>query len=108
MLHGKKAAENSEQAAKEAFSGNSLGSNLPSIKIKAKDLDQRISIIELVVLSKLETSKSEIRRLIKGNAIKINDKTISDEKLIINNKLFNNNYLKLSIGKKRHIKIEKN
>jgi tyrosyl-tRNA synthetase len=107
MLHGKKAAENSEQAAKEAFSGNSLGSNLPSIKIKAKDLDQRISIIELVVLSKLETSKSEIRRLIKGNAIKINDKTISDEKLIINNKLFNNNYLKLSIGKKRHIKIEK-
>ena len=108
MLHGKKAAENSEQAAKEAFSGNSLGSNLPSIKIKAKDLDQRISIIELIVLSKLETSKSEIRRLIKGNAIKINDKTISDEKLIINNKLFNNNYLKLSIGKKRHIKIEKN
>ncbi|WP_435148350.1 tyrosine--tRNA ligase [Candidatus Pelagibacter bacterium nBUS_32] len=107
MLHGKKAAENSEQAAKEAFSGNSLGSNLPSIKIKAKDLDQRISIIELVILSKLETSKSEIRRLIKGNAIKINDKTISDEKLIINNKLFNNNYLKLSIGKKRHIKIEK-
>ena len=80
---------------------------MPSIKIKAKDLDQRISIIELVVLSKLETSKSEIRRLIKGNAIKINDKTISDEKLIINNKLFNNNYLKLSIGKKRHIKIEK-
>ncbi|WP_435089607.1 tyrosine--tRNA ligase [Candidatus Pelagibacter bacterium nBUS_30] len=108
MLHGKRAAENSEQAAKEAFSGNSLGSNLPSIKIKAKDLDQRINIIELVVLSKLETSKSEIRRLIKGNAIKINDKTISDEKLIINNKLFNNNYLKLSIGKKRHIKIEKN
>ena len=32
MLHGKKAAENSEQAAKEAFSGNSLGANLPSVK----------------------------------------------------------------------------
>ena len=36
MLHGKKAAKNSEQAAKEAFSGNLLGSNLPSIKIKKK------------------------------------------------------------------------
>ena len=55
----------------------------------------------------MEKSKSEIRRLIKGNAIKLNDKMISDEKFIISDKLFQNNYLKLSIGKKRHIKIEK-
>ena len=106
MLHGRKAAKNSELAAKEAFSGNLLGSNLPSIKIKSKDLDNEVNIIDLVILSKLENSKSEIRRLIKGNAIKINDKVISDEKLIIKNKLFKNNYLKLSVGKKRHIKIE--
>ena len=106
MLHGSKAAKNSEQAAKEAFSGNTLGSNLPSIKMKKKDLDTKINIIDLVALSKLETSKSEIRRLIKGNAVKINDKIISDEKLIIKNELFNDNYLKLSLGKKRHIKIE--
>ena len=106
MLHGRKAAQNSEQAAKEAFSGKSLGSNLPSITIKSKDIDKQISLIDLVILSKLENSKSEIRRLIKGNAIKINDKIIFDEKLIIKNELFNENYLKLSIGKKRHIKIK--
>jgi tyrosyl-tRNA synthetase len=106
MLHGKRAAENSEQAAKEAFSGNLLGSNLPSVKIKTKDFNGQIDIVNLVILSKLETSKSEIRRLIKGNAIKINDKIISDEKLIIRNELFNDNYLKLSVGKKRHVKIE--
>jgi len=108
MLHGKKAAVNSEQAAKEAFSGNSLGSNLPTIKIQSKDINKSLTIIKLVVLSKLENSKSEIRRLIKGNAVKLNDQIISDEKLIINNKLFKNNYLKLSIGKKRHIKVELN
>ena len=108
MLHGKKAAQNSEQAAKEAFSGNSLGSNLPSIKIKKKDINNILHIIDLIILSKLEKSKSEIRRLIKGNAIKINDKIISDEKFFIKNELFQNNYLKLSIGKKRHIKIELN
>ena len=106
MLHGKKAAQNSEQAAKEAFSGNLLGSNLPSIKIKSKNLDKQINIVDLVILSKLENSKSEVRRLIKGNAIKIDDQIISDEKLIINGQLLNKNYLKLSIGKKRHIKIE--
>ena len=106
MLHGKKASQESEQAAKEAFSGNSMGSNSPSIKITSKHLKKQINILELVVLTKLETSKSEIRRLIKGNAIKLNDEIITNEKLIINNKFFKDNYLKLSIGKKRHIKVE--
>ena len=107
MLHGKKAARNSEQAAKEAFSGNLLGSNLPTIKIKAKNINQTITVLDLIILSKLEKSKSEIRRLIKGNAIKLNNEMISNENFIISDKLFQNNYLKLSIGKKRHIKIEK-
>ena len=106
MLHGVKAAENSEKAAKEVFSGNSLGANSPSIKINKKIIDKKINIIDLIILSKLESSKSEIRRLIKGNAIKINDESITNEKLIIQQKLFNENYLKLSIGKKRHIKIK--
>ena len=106
MLHGKKAAENSEQAAKEVFSGNLLGSNLPSIKVDSKELNNNLNIIDLVILTKLEKSKSEIRRLIKGNAIKLDDKVVLDEKFIIKNNLFEDNYFKLSIGKKRHIKIE--
>jgi len=106
MLHGEKAAQNSEIAAKEAFSGISLGSNLPSIKINSKDPEKKINIIDLVNLSGLENSKSEIRRLIRGNAIKLDDQVISDEKLIIKSKLFKKDYLKLSIGKKRHLKIK--
>ena len=108
MLHGEKAAKDSEEAAKEAFSGNLLGSNLPSVKINKADIENKINIIDLVILSKLESSKSEIRRLIKGNAIKINDQIISDEKLIIKYDLFNKDYIKLSVGKKRHLKIEIN
>ena len=65
-----------------------------------------MNIIDLIILTKLESSKSEIRRLVKGNAIKINDQLISDEKFIISYQLFNKNFLKLSIGKKRHLKIE--
>ena len=105
MLHGKKAAKNSEQAAKEAFSGNLLGSKLPSIKINFRDIEKKITIVDLVILSNLEKSKSEIRRLIYGNAIRLNDKIISDDKLVISDELFSNNYLKLSVGKKRHIKV---
>ena len=106
MLHGKDDAKKAENIARETFSDNSSGSNLPSIKIKQNLMNKEFNIIDLVILSKLEKSKSEIRRLIKGNAIKINNEIINDEKFIIDKKLFNENYCKLSIGKKRHLKIE--
>ena len=105
MLHGNKDALLSEKTASEAFSNNSSGLNLPSINLKRKNLSSKINIIELIILSQLETSKSEIRRLIKGNAIKINNETIVDDKFILEENLFNNNFCKLSIGKKRHLKI---
>ena len=106
MLHGKQQALSSERTAKEAFSENSSGSNLPSIKLDQRTLGKTINIIELVIFSKLENSKSEVRRLIKGKAIKINNEIILDEKKIISKDLFQNDFLKLSIGKKRHIKIQ--
>ncbi len=105
MLHGKKDAENSEKTAKDVFAINSTGSSLPSIKIKKGNIDKKFTIIDLIIFSKLENSKSEIRRLIKGNAVKLNNVMINDEKLIIGIDQFKDNYLKLSIGKKRHLKI---
>ena len=62
MLHGEDAAKNSEQAAKEAFSGNILGSNLPSIKIDSKNIDNKINIIDLINISGLEKFKKVIER----------------------------------------------
>ena len=106
MLHGKKDSLKAEKIAKETFSENSSGSNLPSVQFKKSIINKKLSIVDLIILSKLETSKSEIRRLIKGNAIKINNQNISSDKFIIQQILFSDSYLKLSIGKKRHIKIE--
>ena len=106
MLHGKKDSLNAEKIAKETFASNSSGSNLPSVKINRTVIQKKITIIDLIILSKLENSKSEIRRLIKGNAIKLNNKNINNDNFLIEDSLFNENYLKLSIGKKRHIKIE--
>ena len=42
-----------------------------------------MTIIDLIILSRLENSRSEVRRLIKGDAVKLNDKIISDDKFII-------------------------
>jgi len=105
MLHGDNEAKKSEKTAKKTFSENSLGSALPSISVTKKHL-KNLNIIDLIISSKLESSKSEIRRIIKGNGVKINNKTINDDKLIVNEKFFHENTMKLSIGKKRHIKVE--
>jgi len=104
MLHGKNEAEKAENIAKELFSENSTGSNLPSIKMKFNVI-KNLNIVDLIIQCKLENSKSEIRRLIKGNAIKIDNEVINDDKFMIRSILLNNSYFKLSIGKKRHFKI---
>jgi len=106
MLHGRDAAKKSEETAKKTFSENSLGSALPSISVRKEQIHNNLTIIDLIIMSKLETSKSEIKRLIKGKGVKINNKTIDNEKLIISQKLFKENIIKLSLGKKRHIKVE--
>ena len=106
MLHGKQEAKNSEETAKKTFTDNSMGESLPSIIIREKELNEKMTVIELIILSKLETSRSEVRRLIKGNGIKINNQVINNEKLTITKDLFKNNLIKLSLGKKRHAKVE--
>ena len=86
------------------FKENFSGENLPGIKIN-KDMMNK-NIVELVVSVIKNISKSEIRRLIKSNGIKIDNKTINDEKIIINNQLFKGKkFIKLSLGKKKHFKI---
>ena len=107
MLHGNKEAQLSEETAKKTFAEKSTGSGLPIIKINQSQIDQKIDIINLIVLSKLETSKSEIRRIINNNGVKINNAIVNDNKFLIKKNLFNNEKtLKLSLGKKRHVKVK--
>ena len=104
MLYGAKEAKEAETIAKNSFSEDSSGENLPEIKIDKTNIDK--DIINLVFIIEKNLSRSEIRRLIKSNGIKINNKTIVDEKFKISAKLLNkSNFIKLSIGKKKHYKI---
>ena len=107
MLHGNNEAKQAEETAKKTFSEKSAGAGLPVIQIKQSVIEKQLDIINLVLLSKLETSKSEIRRIIRNKGIKINNLTIEDEKLLVSNSFFENGKtLKLSLGKKKHIKVE--
>ena len=105
LLHGEKEAKIAEETALKTFQDRSAGEGLPSVKIAEKELNN-IDIVSLIVLSDLESSKSEVKRIIKNKGVKIDDQIITDEKIKINKDFFKGrNFFRLSLGKKRHIKI---
>ena len=107
ILHGSKAAKDSEGTAKTTFIQGGIGKNIPEKKLSKSMISKGIGIIELVFQNGLTSSKSDARRILKNRGIKINDNIIEDEKKIISLEDFsNNNYLKLSVGKKNHLKVK--
>ena len=109
MLHGKPATKKAEQTAKKTFETGSIGEDLPTIKVNKKEIENGINIIDLVIKSNLLISKSEVRRTMKNRGIKINNEIIEDQNLqILLNDFKNQNFLKLSLGKKKHVIVKIN
>jgi tyrosyl-tRNA synthetase len=109
ILHGEKKMKESENTAKETFEGSGVGQNLPVIVIKTSLLRNGINVVEFLDATKILNSKSEIRRAINEKGVKINDIVLTDEKKIINlSYLIENDFIKVSYGKKKHFKIKLN
>ena len=107
MLHGVKAAKDSEITAQKTFVDKSIGKDLPIIKVKKNTIAKGINIFDLVIQTKLANSKGEIRRMIKNNGLKINNEVLKDETKIINQNNFDeNNNMKVSHGKKQHVIVK--
>ena len=108
MLHGKELSNKAELTAKSTFESGLVGDELPTYKINKKDIENGISIIDVAINSKLLNTKSEVRRAIKDNGIKLNNKVVADDKQIVDTTFFTNGISKLSFGKKKHIKLKIN
>ena len=108
ILHGEKKSKESENTAKETFTGSGVGQNLPVIIVKEALLKSGINIIDFINNIKILNSKSEVRRAINEKGIKINDEIILNDKKIIDMSDLINNYVKVSYGKKKHYKIKLN
>ena len=102
ILHGHKASVKAEKTAQDTFVKKGFGSNLPEIKIKLNDLNEGIDLLDFLSKNKISSSKSEARRLIANNGLKINDTPVTDEKKIIQKNDFKEKTLKISHGKKKH------
>ena len=106
ILHGSKSAIESAETANETFVKGGLGKNIPEKKITKKVILQGIKIIDLIFQNGLTQSKSEARRILKNKGIRVNDLVVSDENKIVNIEDISNNQIKISVGKKTHIKVK--
>lgn len=106
MLHGRAAAEEAAETARKTFEEGALAENLPTIEVAKAELDGGIGILTLLVQAGLAGSNGEARRHIKGGAVKLNDKGVSDDRMTVGaDALSPEGVAKLSVGKKKHILV---
>ncbi len=106
LLHGEKESQKAEKIATELFSKDTMSDDMPTLRLKANEVKQNQYLSDLIVRMEMASSKSESRKLIRGNGVKVNRKSISDEMYVISQSdLENEGAILVSVGKKRHFKI---
>ena len=103
MLHGEEESKKCFDQAQKIFSENSSDEGLPILKVNKKNVKNK-NLSDLIQFTKLESSKSEIKRLIKNKGIKINNLKIERDLAFEDINLEGKNFFKLSIGKKNILK----
>lgn len=107
MAHGRSVADSAAETARKTFEEGALAQDLPSVNVAASELKDGIGLLSLIVTTGLAATNGEARRHIKGGAIKINDKAVNDERLLVtDNAASDEGVIKLSMGKKKHILIK--
>ncbi len=101
IVHGEAEAKKADEAAKAAFTGNGATGSLPTTDIPKADIENGIDILTfLVSTTELVKSKSEARRLVEQNGVKLDGKTVSDIKFVITPEIFVDGALMIQKGKK--------
>ena len=106
MLHGLDKARKSQETAKNIFTDNGLAIDLPTIKLRSEELDNEILLSDLILRANFASSKSSSRKLIRGNAVKIDKELVKDEFFSVSALLRNStNGLVISVGKKKYFRV---
>lgn len=97
LYHGKPAAQKAEKEFNRIFKEKELPSEMPSIKIT----DKNINILDLLVKTKLASSKAEAKRLIEQKGVKIDDEIQEDwrKNILIKSVMI------IQVGKRKFVKI---
>ena len=104
LLHGKEAARQAAETARQTFEEGAIAQSLPTVEIPRGELEAGSGVLTLFVKAGLVASNGEARRQIKGGGLRVNDAAVTDEKMMLSNAdLTPEGVIKLSLGKKRHV-----
>ncbi|MBT9156139.1 MAG: Tyrosine--tRNA ligase [Firmicutes bacterium] len=73
LVHGEVAAEEAQQAARALFSGGESTEGVPTVVVEHALLVTGLSVVDLLVLCGILPSKGEVKRLIQGGGLYINE-----------------------------------
>jgi tyrosyl-tRNA synthetase len=103
LVHGRQAAEQAAETARRTFEEGALAETLPTVEVPRAELDKGIGVLSAAMRAGLVSSTSEARRQIKGGGLKVNDATVTDEKMLLTTADLVEGVIKLSLGRKRHV-----
>jgi tyrosyl-tRNA synthetase len=107
LVHGRAAADEAAGTARTTFEEGGLAETLPTVEIQRAQLDGGYGVLTAAVAAGFVASTGEARRQIKGGGLKVNDETVSDEKMALTTKhLTPEGVIKLSLGRKRHVLLK--
>jgi tyrosyl-tRNA synthetase len=108
LVHGRAAADQAGDTSRKTFEEGAFADALPTVEIPRAELNKGIGVLTAFAeKAGLVTSNGEARRQIKAGGLKINDVTVSDEKLMLSAKdLSPDGVIKLSLGRKKHVLIK--
>jgi tyrosyl-tRNA synthetase len=107
LLHGRDAANEAAETARRTFEEGALAESLPTVEIPRGELDAGIGVLNAFVKAGLVASNGEARRQIKGGGLRVNDVSVTDEKMTLSAaSLTPEGVIKLSLGKKKHVLLK--
>lgn len=98
MYHGKVAGERAEEHFKSVFQRGALPTDIPEVKWNGAE---EMSLIDLLVELKLQSSKSEARKMIQNGGVRVNEQKIED----VHTTLTITDGLVLQVGKRKFVKL---
>lgn len=109
MLHGQEKTNIAEQTAKEIFQDKGSALGMPTLQLDADSIEDEVYIYDLIVKMKFASSKTESRKLIRGNGVKLNKEIVRDEMQSLKLKdLIDANETVISVGKKKYFNVKVN
>ncbi|MBP3368905.1 MAG: tyrosine--tRNA ligase, partial [Clostridia bacterium] len=107
LVHGEEEAEKAKAAAKALFAGGGAAENMPTTTLTGEDFtDGKITVIDMLIKSKLASSKSEARRLVQQGGVFVGDDKVTELDAALDMSAFDTDVI-VRKGKKTYHKFTK-